>query len=99
MERNKTFILDLERKQVNQEISKIGYSSYRSDQIWHSIYKELVSDFDEIHTIPKSLIVDLKNEYLFNPIDLVMKEHSKDKSTDYLLMGVKLLVTLIRMQL
>ena len=82
MERNKTFILDLERKQVNQEISKIGYSSYRSDQIWHSIYKELVSDFDEIHTIPKSLIVDLKNEYLFNPIDLVMKEHSKDKSTD-----------------
>jgi 23S rRNA (adenine2503-C2)-methyltransferase len=82
MEINKKFILGFERKQINQEITEIGYSSYRAEQIWHSIYRGFISEFDQINTIPQSLIIKLKNEYIFNPIDLVTKEISKDKSTE-----------------
>ena len=82
MEINKKLILGLEKKQISKEIFEIGHSSYRSDQIWHSIYRDFISDFDEITTIPQSLIIKLKDDYIFNSIDLVLKKISEDKSTD-----------------
>jgi 23S rRNA (adenine-C8)-methyltransferase len=44
--------------------------SFRYDQIENSIYKNFITNFDDIHTIPKDLREFLKNNFYYNSLEV-----------------------------
>jgi 23S rRNA (adenine2503-C2)-methyltransferase len=46
------------------------FPSFRYAQIENAIYKNFVSDFDEIQTIPKDLRELLKNNFFYQSIEV-----------------------------
>lgn len=54
------------------------YKKYRADQIWHWLYKQKVSSFEEMNNLPKDIINLLETNFNFNALELVLKNESID---------------------
>jgi len=63
--------------------------SFRYDQIENSIYKNFITNFDDIHTIPKDLREFLKNNFYYNSLEVVHIVTSANWQTTKILFKTK----------
>jgi 23S rRNA (adenine2503-C2)-methyltransferase len=71
--------------QFEKDIGNWDEMSYRSRQIWHGVYHQLVSSFHELTTLPNHLIEKLQSSYRFNLLQEVKRSESQDRRTSKLL--------------
>ncbi len=76
----KNSILDFTKDELAQKIKP----SFRAKQIFHWIYQKQINSFDEMKNMPKTLREELKENYVFNPLEIVNVETSSDGSKKYL---------------
>ncbi len=56
-------ILSMDFSEVQQEILALGEKKFRSEQVYSSLHKRFVTDFEQINNIPKDLREKLKKNY------------------------------------
>lgn len=61
-----------------------GEKKYRAEQIFHWIYKENVTNFDEMTNLPESLREKLKENFDLYVFKIIRKQESKDGTKKYL---------------
>ena len=61
-----------------------GEKKYRAEQIFHWIYKENVTSFDEMTNLPESLREKLKENFDLHVFKIIRKQESKDGTKKYL---------------
>lgn len=61
-----------------------GEKKYRAEQIFHWIYKENVTNFDEMANLPESLREKLKENFDLHVFKIIRKQESKDGTKKYL---------------
>ena len=66
----KTSVFELTPRELSDCLSKWGEPTYRANQIWHALYRELVVSFDDISNLPKRLRHRLSDRFHFNNISL-----------------------------
>lgn len=71
-------IYDLSFEQLEQWVVSQGEKPYRAKQIWHFLYQMKVATFEEMHNLPQTLIVGLKEAFKMNALDFVLKSVSQD---------------------
>ncbi len=76
----KKIILDL----TKDELQKVLKPAFRAKQIYNWIYQKDVKNFNEMLNLPKEMREDLENNYTINPLSILRKEVSNDKSIKYL---------------
>jgi len=48
-------LFDCSLDELQSLLARFGHPPYRAQQIWHAVYRELVSSYDEISTLPAAL--------------------------------------------
>lgn len=71
-------IYDLTYVELIKYLEEKGFKKYRADQIWHWLYKQKVSDFDQMVNIPKDILNLLKENFSLNALELVVDTKSSD---------------------
>lgn len=84
----KVLIYDLTFEELVSYLKERGYKKYRADQVWHWLYKQKVSAFEEMNNLPQGLIEMLDMDYELKALDLVLKNVSAD-GTMKVLYGLK----------
>ena len=69
---------------TQQELSDIIKPSFRAKQIYHWLYHQYASSFEEMKNLPKAMRETLEAEYTISPLKQVMVQNSKDGSRKYL---------------
>lgn len=77
-------IYDMSYEQMEQWAESKGWKKFRVQQIFHWLYKERVTDFDEMTNLSKETREELKKDFTFNPLTLVRKQVSRDGTTKFL---------------
>jgi len=77
---SKQIIQDL----TQDELSNLVKPPFRAKQIYHWIYHQYATSFEEMKNIPKDLKEKLENTYTVAPLKQVMVQNSKDGSRKYL---------------
>lgn len=77
-------IYDYSYAQLEELMLAKGQKKYRAGQIFSWLYQKHVTSFDEMSDISHAFLEELKNEYVINPIEMVEKQVSKDKTAKYL---------------
>lgn len=80
----KETIYDLTLQQMEEMLAEYGQKKYRAKQVYAWLYRKRVSSFDEMTDLPASLIEQLKERFVINPLKLVDKQVAKDKTAKYL---------------
>lgn len=80
---------DYSLEELEEELKKRGYKSYRSKQIYEWIFKRKVSSFSQMTNIPKDLKDDLEKEFSLDSLVLLKQKISKDNSAVKYLWGLK----------
>jgi 23S rRNA (adenine2503-C2)-methyltransferase len=78
---DKQLILDLNKEELAEELTKMNQPAFRSKQILEGIYKHHYSDFAVFGNIPNSLKTELDENFVLNPIVSFESIVSKDKNT------------------
>lgn len=76
----KPALLDLDQEDLQQ----VFQPAYRSKQIFQWIYQKRVERFSDMRNIPKSLLAELTEGFVMQPLELVNKQVSLDGSIKYL---------------
>ncbi|HHD78208.1 MAG TPA: radical SAM protein, partial [Epsilonproteobacteria bacterium] len=76
----KKIIQDLTKEELANAIKP----AFRAKQIYHWIYHQYVTSFDEMKNLPKDMRERLNEEYTVAPLKQVMVQNSKDGSRKYL---------------
>ena len=84
----KVLIYDLTFDDLVLFLKDRGYKKYRADQVWHWLYKQKVSTFQEMNNIPQGLIELLESSFELKALELVLKNISED-GTMKVLYGLK----------
>lgn len=71
-------IYDLTIKELEDYFISINEKPFRASQVYEGVYKKRVSKFDEISNISKALKEDLKKDFSFNKIKMLIKQEGKD---------------------
>jgi 23S rRNA (adenine2503-C2)-methyltransferase len=71
-------IYDLSLEELAVHLEKEQFKKYRASQIWHWLYEQKAKSFDEMKNLPSDLILYLKNTFLINPLEVVVKTKSQD---------------------
>lgn len=83
-----TDIKSLDRDELKEYIISLDEKAFRASQVYDWIHKKLVSDFDEMTNIPKSLIEKLKNDATLNTSKLICEKISQKGDTKKYLFGL-----------
>ena len=78
----KEFLLDLSFEELKQKITNMGEKPFRAGQIFKALHSGL--DFDEMTNLSKELRKTLSETYVANPVSILKKIVSKDKTTKFL---------------
>ena len=78
----KPLIYDLDFLQFNEILSSWEESPYRTKQVWHAIYQQLIDNPEDITTLPHSLRKRLCDKYSFQNLRPVKTLHSEDGKTE-----------------
>jgi 23S rRNA (adenine2503-C2)-methyltransferase len=78
----KPLIYDLVFSQLSETFSSWGESPYRTKQVWHAIYQQLIDNPEDITTLPHSLRKRLSDNFSFHNLKPVETLHSKDSNTE-----------------
>jgi 23S rRNA (adenine2503-C2)-methyltransferase len=82
-------LLGLSLDDLQELLIRIGSPSYRAAQIWHGIYKELVSSYAEITTLPQPLRKRLETLLPWPSLETVDSLQSSDHQTTKLLLALE----------
>lgn len=81
----KTDIRSLSYEELENRLLSMGEERFRARQIYGWLHKKLASGYDEMLNVPKSLREALKEQYSFQPLEIVdMKESKIDGTRKYL---------------
>lgn len=80
----KKSIYGMSYEQMEEWALSKGWKKFRVQQIFKWLYKERVEDFDAMTDLSKETRQALKDEFTFNPLELVRKQVSKDGTTKFL---------------
>jgi 23S rRNA (adenine2503-C2)-methyltransferase len=61
-------LYDLDRRALEGALGDLGYPRYRADQVWHWLYRRLVTGFDEMRNLPRDLQVALASRWHLAPL-------------------------------
>jgi 23S rRNA (adenine2503-C2)-methyltransferase len=79
-------LLDLLPAEVETWMAEHGQPQWRAHQINQAVYRELVTDYDQITTLPRTLRSTLKSSLPFHSPAVVRERHSHDLRTVKLLL-------------
>src|SRR5436190_13308899 len=82
----KTDLLTLTLTELQQWLKDRGEAAFRAKQIYHWLYKQLVSDFATMTNLPLALRKRLEEEASIGPMIVRSEQHSKDDRTRKLLL-------------
>lgn len=74
-------LLDLSRQELSGFLNKHGEPRFRTDQIWYAVYRDLVSSYAEITTLPLPLRKAFTEELPLNPLAPIDRIASEDGIT------------------
>ena len=77
-------IKDFNLPELKEELTKIGEKPYRAEQIFHWIYQENVTDFDDMTNLSLPLRDKLKQNYTLGNFKIIQKQESQDGTKKYL---------------
>jgi 23S rRNA (adenine2503-C2)-methyltransferase len=75
---------ELKRNEVITDLKKAGYPSYRGEQIFNWLYKNGVSNTEEMKNIPKKMRSYIDNNYQITNLKEIDKSISADGTVKYL---------------
>lgn len=82
-------ILDLDYPELVEKIEALNQPAFRARQVWQALYRDLVSDFSEISTLPAGLRKQLGSAYFIGGLTPAMKIQSNDGFTEKILFALK----------
>ena len=86
MERNpENSLLGLNLQEIAELMAQRGEPSYRANQVFQSIYRQRVSDFEAISTLPSSLRLQLAEDYVVGQPIVEQRFQSVDGTVRYLM--------------
>ena len=71
-------------EELQEIVENLGEKKYRAEQIFNWIYKENVTNFDDMANLPLSLREKLKENYDLHIFKIITKQESKDGTKKYL---------------
>ncbi len=71
-------IYDLTLEELVSFLKENNFKKYRAEQVWHWLYKQKVSSFEEMNNLPNDLIKLLNDNFKINALELVIKHTSVD---------------------
>ena len=77
----KTDLLGLTLPQMQQWLVERGEPAFRAKQIYHWLYRQLVTDFSQMTNLPQTLRNRLAEEASIGPMIVRSELHSKDDRT------------------
>ena len=77
-------LVGLSREQLSAEMSVIGEKPFRAKQLWHWIYHQGETDFDQMTSIGKPLREKLKAAYEVRKPDVGLEQTSTDRTRKWL---------------
>jgi 23S rRNA (adenine2503-C2)-methyltransferase len=83
---NKTDLLALTLPLLQQWMAEHGEPAFRAKQVYHWLYRELVTDFSAMTNLPQTLRVQLAEEARMGPMVVRSELHSKDDRTRKILL-------------
>jgi 23S rRNA (adenine2503-C2)-methyltransferase len=83
---NKTDLLALTLPLLQQWMAEHGEPAFRAKQVYHWLYRELVTDFSAMTNLPQTLRVQLAKEARIGPMVVRSELHSKDDRTRKILL-------------
>jgi 23S rRNA (adenine2503-C2)-methyltransferase len=81
-------VFDFSLPELSALLEQWGHPTFRAKQLWHALYVELVSSFDEISAFPKALRQTLNSQLKFGSLQLVTSQKSRDGSTQKILFAL-----------
>jgi 23S rRNA (adenine2503-C2)-methyltransferase len=81
-------VLDLSYADLVAWLGEHGQPAFRAKQIFQALYRDLVTDYDQISTLPKALRAQLAAELPLVAPEVVRELHSRDQRTVKLLLGL-----------
>ena len=82
---DKPLILDLSKDEIQDYLHQNQQPAYRSDQLWHAIYKELLDNPLALSTLSKEMRTQLSQHFSFSGLEPVKTIYSQDKFTQKIL--------------
>lgn len=82
----KTDLLTLTLPELQQWLKDRGEAAFRAKQIYHWLYKQLVSDFSAMTNLPLALRSRLEEEASIGPMIVRSEQHAKDDRTRKILL-------------
>ena len=74
-------LLDLSYEDLIAHLTALGQPSYRGQQIWQAVYKDLASSYDRMTTLPAALRIELSQSMSLMPLEVAGVLHSVDGKT------------------
>jgi 23S rRNA (adenine2503-C2)-methyltransferase len=71
-------------KEMGEKLTREGFQSFRARQIFHWLYKQKVSSFQEMTNLPKKLLNWLNFEFTIEQMKCIKVKKSQDDSEKYL---------------
>ena len=81
MASQKPFIHDLSYPDLEHQLAAMGEPAFRAKQIWVALYQNLISDIQEVTTLPKELRDKLCDVFSFSELASIKALESKDGLT------------------
>ena len=77
-------IYSLSLDEMQDWLEDKGEKPYRADQIWQWLYRHHVASYDEMTNIPKTILDQLKQEFIFSPLRTQIIQKAQDQTTKFL---------------
>ncbi len=78
-------IYDYKLEELEELFKELNIPKFRAKQVWNFLYKNLVDDFENMHTLSKQDIKKLKENFYINTMFLKVHQRSKDGTQKALL--------------
>lgn len=77
-------IYDISSDELKDYFISIGLKPYRATQLFEAVYRQKVNSFDEITTMKKEVIEELKKVFTINTYEVVVHQKSVDGTEKFL---------------
>lgn len=77
-------IYDISSDELKDYFVSIGLKPYRATQLFEAVYRQKVNSFDEITTMKKEVIEQLKKDFTINTYEVVVHQKSVDGTEKFL---------------
>ena len=69
---------------MKEYLTSVGEKPFRASQIFEWLYRHKINSFDEISNMKKTFIETLKQDFIIDRLELVLKQESSDGTIKFL---------------